>query len=515
MSGSGKFKPPMAVGVIDLGAHSLRLEIFQVKENGSYKQIESLTQPVAIGREVFSKGVISAQSMNTICAIMGDYTDKIREYGVSYVRAFGTSAVREALNRDILIDRVATECGIQLTIMEPAEEAREAYLAIKSKLGDRYDLNGEVIYVSLGTGSTWMAYSYGGKLVESEVFGFGTLRIYEEIGDLELALPRVAGIMEAFAQSLARISGFSRQNGRRRRPLFIGIGASGRLLARIAGKQDGDEQANVIKFDDLDVALDRLVGKSIEALAAEYNVVDYMVRSLAPACLLFRQLCQMTGIKEVVVPTVSTREAVIEEVIRTGFKVEDPFVPDIISTALALGEKYRNDTVHAQAVADNCMKIFDLLKQRHTLDSRKRVLLYVAALLHDIGGFVDSRKHHKHSLYLIQNSQLPGLSDREMKIIALAARYHRKAEPKPEHLEYSSMPQDDRVTVCKLAAILRVADALDRAHQNKFKNARFKIDGNTLTVKCGAYLDLTVERIVLKNKVNLFRNIFGMKVALE
>lgn len=87
MSGNGKFKPPMTVGIIDMGAHSLRLEIFQVNKQRKYRQIESMNQPVALGREVFSKGMISPLSMNTICAIMADYTDKLREYGVKYLRA--------------------------------------------------------------------------------------------------------------------------------------------------------------------------------------------------------------------------------------------------------------------------------------------------------------------------------------------------------------------------------------------------------------------------------------------
>ena len=283
----------------------------------------------------------------------------------------------------------------------------------------------------------------------------------------------------------------------------------------MAGSKESDEHATVMTFDDLDVAIDRLAGKSIEALAAELQESDYLVRSLAPACLLFRQLCHLTGIKEVVVPNVSTREAVIEDVIRHGLQEDDPFVPDIISTAVALGEKYRNDTRHVLAVAENCMKIFDLLNPIHRFGPRLRVLLYVAAILHDIGRFVDPRKHHKHSCYLIQNSQLPGLSEHDMKMIAMVARYHRKAEPKPEHLEYSTLPEADRVTVCKLAAIIRVADALDRAHQEKFKNAKFRLDGNTLTISSQDYLDLTVEQLVLKSKMNLFRNIFGMKIILD
>lgn len=513
---SGKFKPPMPVGIIDLGAHSIRLEIFQVEADRSYRLIEHLIQPVSIGREVFSKGMITPQSMNMICAVMRDYVDKLREYGVTYLRAFGTSAVREAVNRDILIDRVGAVSGVKLKVLEASEESRLSYLAIRKHLDGTYNLDGEVLYVSLGTGSTWVAFSRGGRLVESEVFGFGTLRLFEEIGKTELGMQRIAGIMESFARSLQRISSVHNleKDFQGRPPLFVGIGAGGRLLAKIAGGKTS-EQSAVIKLSELNAAAERLAGKTVEELADELNVVDYLVRSLAPGCYLFRQLCLQTGINEVIVPMVSTREAVIEEVIRKAFKEQDPFVPDIISTAIAMGDKYRNDNAHAMAVADYCIRIFDLLQDVHRLSLKNRQLLYLAALLHDIGRFVDTRKHHKHSQYLIQHSQLPGISEHDMLLIALVARYHRKAEPRTSHVEYMNLEEEDRVTVCKLASIIRVADSLDRSHLHKLKNAEFSVEGNVLTVRNDEFLDLAVERIILKSKINLFRNTFGMKVILE
>lgn len=191
----------MPVGIIDLGAHSIRLEIFQLNADRSYKPIENLSQPVNIGREVFSKGVISAKSINLICSIMLDFAAKLREYGVSYCRAIATSAVREALNREIFIDRIRNASRIRIDVLDVTEESRLIYLSIKNNLinnGCKFDKN-NILFLTLGTGSTGVALTKQGHLIEAEAFGFGSLRLYEELGENEFAPHRLNGIMDSFA----------------------------------------------------------------------------------------------------------------------------------------------------------------------------------------------------------------------------------------------------------------------------------------------------------------------------
>ena len=101
-------------------------------------------------------------------------------------------------------------------------------------------------------------------------------------------------------------------------------------------------------------------------------------------------------------------------------------------------------------------------------------LLEVAAILHDIGTYIKPSGHHKHSQYLVENSEIFGLNRSDIGIIGNVVRYHRKTMPLPSHLTYISLPREDRLAVLKLAAILRVADALDRGHSQKITNLRLE-----------------------------------------
>lgn len=143
---------------------------------------------------------------------------------------------------------------------------------------------------------------------------------------------------------------------------------------------------------------------------------------------------------------------------------------EVIYSAGAVAAKYNVDPRHAQHVAQLALKLFDALRREHQLTDRHRVLLEVAALLHEIGGHVSSRSHHKHSMYLILNSDLFGLTREDLTLVALTVRYHRRAIPKPTHPEYAALSRDDRIAVAEMAALLRMAHAFGRNHAQQVKD---------------------------------------------
>ena len=142
-------------------------------------------------------------------------------------------------------------------------------------------------------------------------------------------------------------------------------------------------------------------------------------------------------------------------------------------------------------------------------------MLEIAAILHDMGQYVNNRQHHKHSYYIISNSQMPGISPKELHEIAVIARYHRRGLPKESHIEYMALPPEKRVEVNKLASILRIADALDRSNSHKIKNIKVAYDDEKLTITTNASFDLTLERMEVRNKGDLFTEVFGLRVVIE
>jgi exopolyphosphatase/guanosine-5'-triphosphate,3'-diphosphate pyrophosphatase len=155
------------------------------------------------------------------------------------------------------------------------------------------------------------------------------------------------------------------------------------------------------------------------------------------------------------------------------------------------------------------------LKPEHGLGSRQRLLLTVASLLHEIGSFVSNRSHHKHSFYLIANSEIFGLNRDDTAIAAHVARYHRRSGPKPSHLEYMSLPRETRVTVNKLSGLLRVADGLARGHIPPTAEIVLERQGDDLIICIRGVSDLIVEERSVAAKSDLFEDIYGMKVRVE
>jgi exopolyphosphatase/guanosine-5'-triphosphate,3'-diphosphate pyrophosphatase len=183
----------------------------------------------------------------------------------------------------------------------------------------------------------------------------------------------------------------------------------------------------------------------------------------------------------------------------------------IMRIARETGEKYLYDARHAAQVTDVALSLFDLLRAEHDCTERHRLLLEVAARLHDIGAFVNVRGHHKHSLYLIRNTEFMGLSLEETNLIAVIARYHRKMMPQLSHPEYAGLTPESRLVVSKLAAILRVADALDRVHDQSLGRLRFEIESDALVCIPDRQVGTSAEQVALGEKGDLFERIYGRR----
>jgi exopolyphosphatase/guanosine-5'-triphosphate,3'-diphosphate pyrophosphatase len=507
--------PPTQAAVVDIGAHSVRMEIVQFAADGSRQTLEELSHPIPIGRDVFRRGEILPRNINLLGEILRDFRTRMDEYGVKVCKAFATSAVREAVNRDIFINRIRHLSGIEVEVLEASEEIRLFYLAVRNALRARHSLAGRnAVICIIGTGSTQICQVRKGSLRHAETYRLGTLRMIEEIGGEGLSSRKFSDVIDTFVRGL--VDGVA-ENARDERPeLFVAVGATVRVLTAL-GQKVPEHGVRTITRRQLEGISRRVSGVPADKLAVRYRLSDTLAQSLEPCCHLLEHFFDITAAERLVVPMISTRDAIIEDLVREiAGETEDPFAPEILAAARFVGEQYRYDAAHAANVADNVLALFDATAALHGCDARSRLLLHVAAILHDIGQFVNNRSHHKHSHYLILNSQLPGVSPREQALVAAIARYHRRGQPKPSHVEYMTLTSEDRAMVAKLAALLRIADALDRSHEHRLVNPQIAFDEERLTIRSGDRSeDLTVERLVMKGKADLFEGIFGLHVVLE
>ena len=216
---------------------------------------------------------------------------------------------------------------------------------------------------------------------------------------------------------------------------------------------------------------DQIQADDVETLIEKYHLPQADAETLGPALQTNRELLLETAARRVLVPEASLRAGLLLDITGAegGYGIEH-FAKQVLSSAAALGEKYRYDAAHGRHVAFLATRLFDELRPEHGLAPRDRLLLEVAALLHDVGIFIDLRGHHMHSQYILLASQIFGLSRDDMAVISNVARYHRRALPARSHPFYISLEREMRLVVDKTAAILRAANALDADHLQKVKD---------------------------------------------
>jgi exopolyphosphatase/guanosine-5'-triphosphate,3'-diphosphate pyrophosphatase len=221
-------------------------------------------------------------------------------------------------------------------------------------------------------------------------------------------------------------------------------------------------------------------------------------------------------VREIHVPKVGVKEGILLDLVdyltaHSNHEVRQEEM--LLKAAISLGRRFMFDEAHGMHVAVLARTLFDGLMDVHGMETSDRKLLTAAAVLHDIGQFVSQKGHHKHSLYVLSRSELPGLSPREMLMVANVARYHRKNAPREGHGDFRRLTEEERDRVTKLAALLRVADALDRTHIQDVEGVEVSVKKKRVDLKLVGSGDFLLERWTLTRKGGLFEKLFGMEVT--
>ncbi|MCU0845885.1 MAG: HD domain-containing protein [Spirochaetes bacterium] len=186
-----------------------------------------------------------------------------------------------------------------------------------------------------------------------------------------------------------------------------------------------------------------------------------------------------------------------------------------IENARRLMKRLDRDPLHAEQVRYIALRLFDSLGKLHGMGDRHRECLEAAALLHDIGYSRGSSGHHKHAATLIMKHGIAGFGRRELPIIALTARYHRKGGPRESHGDFNALPRAERDAVAKLSALLQIADGLDRSHGAVVRDLSATARGNEVHLTLYALPPCELELWGMEKKAGLFREVFGKAIVAE
>jgi len=510
-------EPVRPVAVVDIGASAIRLVVAEAPAGEPLRILEEASRGVLLGNDTFTRGRLEAPTVEATLKAMEGFRRIMDTYGVVRYRAVATSAVREAQNRDTFIDRVRLRTGIDVEVIDGSEENRLTYLAVREKLkGHEALTTGDAVLVEVGGGSADISFLRKGQPIHSGTYALGAIRMRQNVASWHGSHEQRMRLLRRHVQNV--VGDIRREMPLREAKHFIALGGDVRFAAfRILGEHKESENGfRQVGREPFLAACEELAAEDMEQLVEHYHLAQADAETLVPALLAYRELLDETSAPELTVPEASLRLGLLLDIVSgdEGLGIEQ-FRKQVLASALALGERYRYDAAHAKNVAHLATRLFDDLRTEHGLGERDRLLLEVAALLHDVGIYVNLRGHHKHSQYVLSVAEIFGLSRDDTAIISNVARYHRRATPQKSHLPYMALDSDTRVVVNKLAAILRAANALDADHLQKVRDVRALAEEGVMVLEVDGAGDLTMERLSTLARTDLMIEVFGRRLVFR
>lgn len=505
----------LLLAAIDIGSSAIRMDIAEIRTDGTMRVLDSLKKGVQLGREAFTEGHLSQETIRAACDSLRDFKKVMDTYGVVRYRAVATSAVRESSNRETFLDRLLMSTGLDVEIIDGPEENRLTLTAVMDSLRGETDIGkAKSLLVEVGGGSTDIAIFSGGELQQTGTFPLGSVRLRAGVsggaGKIEQQVRLIKKQITGF------ISNLKREMELRDAVYCIALGGDVRFAAKVLDNANQSARLSIISKDSFIDFADSLSKLNVDDLVQKYSIPYLDAETLVPAILTYTQFLKETQAQNIIISDASIRAGILQDLApaEQGTR-RKRLVNQILSAARTMGRKYHYDESHAERVRELSVRLFDELKTEQRMTDTHRLYLEVAALLHDIGLFVGSRSHHKHSYYLISSSELFGLRKRELELIANIARYHRRAMPQRSHVAYVSLDRDERMIVSKLSAILRVANALDKDHLQKTMDLKISREGDQLVLTAANVSDLTMGRLALASRSDFFTEVYGKKVILR
>lgn len=508
------------LAAIDLGTNSFHMVIVKIDKNKkTFKVVDRVKESVRLGQGSSDMKYLTEEAMSRGIETLRRFKRVADAYDAP-IRAIATSAVREALNQNEFIRRVYAEMDIKIEVASGFEEARMIYLGIIQGLPVQ---DKPMMMIDIGGGSTEYLVGKKREILYENSLKLGAIRMTQRFfTEEELSNKKVKECRAYVAGNLAPVV---REVKKTKHAVVVGSSGTIMSIARIIRLRRGeysDTSMNGFTFtaDELYEVVDMLCeAKTVKQRMRIEGLDAARADIIIGGAIILEQSFKHLRIKEMMVSEYALREGIILDTIEKWYNVKDFHTLDNIryKSVQHLAETYKYEKEHSHHVAHLAVRMFDQLQPLHKLGRLEREFLEAAAILHEIGIFVSHSNHHRHSHYLIKNSELLGYTDNEKDIIGNIARYHRKSHPKPKHEGFVQLNNEDQHIVRVLSGILRIADGFDRTHQSVVKDVAVKRSGRNIKLvpKKAGGKDVEMEVWGAERKKELLEEVFDADVKIE
>ncbi|MBQ7917162.1 MAG: hypothetical protein IJ315_10330 [Firmicutes bacterium] len=498
------------LAAIDVGSASIRMKIIQVVENGETQVLENVVRSVAIGRDTFSKGRISPEMVEEVCQVLLGFQKILREYKVRLKRVVATSAMREAANRDYVLEQIRVRTGFSIEILARSEErylTRQAAFAAVPDFRKRAAKG--LLYTHIGSGSAQIAAYHQEGLTFSQSTQMGALRIRQMLSSIEEQTLRFPQVMEEFMISNTDFI-LKEENKEQYEHFMISGGVCANLYQLCKGKEPEKEYA-LVSAEQFEEVYRKVLSMSSKDIAEKYDLDPERAELIVPSLLIVHTFCGITKAKEILFSFAGLSDGVLWELAGTQLQRVQSF-EDVLSYTRTMADMFRCDMEHAKQVNEYAMMLFDALGKAHDLTPRHRLMLQIGVLLHDSGKFLGVNDHAAHSATIVRSAEFTGITGEEQNMIAMMVRFHESSELAVEDLEFAQLGRKNRLALAKLTGILRLANAMDYSHRRKLKNVKVSIHNGRLVISAAASQNATLENWKMQSFVDDIQDVFGLRL---
>lgn len=510
---------------IDVGSHETSMRIYEISKKYGVHQIEYIHHSARLGLETYSTKHISYHTIDKLCSILNGFSDKMKEYDITNYMIIATSALREADNNLIVIDQVKQRTGFTIKILSNSEQRYMCYksIALKENAFHKLIQKGTLI-VDVGGGSIQISLFDKNALIATQNIMLGSLRIQEILQEMKNKTDNYQNLVyEYIAHDLHTFARLYLADHKVKNIIAVGNQLSSFVkylsVHHFGNLQPFDSKGNKkdsITRQEYDEFYNSITSQKPEELAKELNTTNDRASLLLPIAMIYHNIFEETDAELIWLSGITICDGMAADFAERKEKITPAlsFADGIVSTSRNIAMRYQCDKIHFQSVEASCLKIFDAVKKQNNLTKHDRLLLQIAAILHNCGSYINLNDVGENSYKIVMSTEIIGISHIERVLVAYIIRYSGQYFPKFAEIS-DIFSKEEYIKLAKLNAILRLADAMDRSHRQKFREVTVTAQKNRLIITGQTLYDITLEQGIFDMYSDFFEELYGITPVLK
>lgn len=508
--------PVKTFAAIDVGSYEVSLKIFEVLKKKGMREIDHIRYSIDMGTETYAHGKLSYERVDELCKILNEFADIMQMYHVEEYKAYGTSAIRESENAIILLDQIKLRTGIKVEVLSNSEQRFLDYksIAFKGEEFQRIIEKGTAI-VDIGGGSIQISLFDKDTLVVTQNMKLGVLRLQDKVKHLNASPAQYQRLIGELVDANIKIFKKMYLKDREINNVIVVDDYISAIVMKLAAAGEISGYAN---SDTMKQLIENFHTITLEKMSKKFDLTEEKIRPLFISSILLVKIMEAMNAEYIWVPGVTLCDGIAYEYAEKKkiIRLEHDFEKDIIACAKNIGRRYQGSKNRDEAVANSALTIFDSMKKVHGLGKRERLLLNIAALLHDCGAYINMESIGECSYNIIMSTEIIGLSHVEREMVANIVKYSYNVFD-----YYRSMPQQailDKqayLIIAKLNAILRLAAGLDRSHKQKCSQITSTLKEDKLIITAMTSEDILLEKGLFEYRADFFEEVYSIRPILK